>query len=157
VQLLQAGAVGLCLAQGLFGRPRLREEVVEPLRQGRLFRETAAAVVDSMFAPGSGGPMVELVREVALSTSSETFCAAIAAIVDYEGVPALRNVGVPTLLLAVEHDKVGLPDGMAKIRDFVPQAEFVCLPGAAHYAFAEQHARFNEHLLGFVHRVVRAR
>ena len=36
VQFLQAGVVGLRIPQVLLGRPRLGEEVVEPLRQGNV-------------------------------------------------------------------------------------------------------------------------
>jgi 3-oxoadipate enol-lactonase len=52
-------------------------ERIDPLKKGKSFRETAGAVVGSMFAPGSSGPMVELVREVALSTKTETFISSI--------------------------------------------------------------------------------
>ena len=126
-------------------------ERVEPLNNGKSFRETAAPVVESMFAPGSRGPMVDLVKDVALSTAKDTFCAAIVAIVNYEGTENLRKVKVPTLLLAGQHDKVGRPDGMQNIqKQFITHADFVSLPDAAHYSFAEQHELFNTHLLSFI-------
>lgn len=126
-------------------------ERIEPLRQGKSFRETAGAVVGAMFAPGSSGPLVELVREVALGTSTETFIAAIEAIVHYEGVETLRKVRVPTLLLAGQHDKVGRPDGMQAIQTaFIPHAEFHVLPHSAHYGFAEEPALFNQLVLDFI-------
>lgn len=127
-------------------------ERVEPLRHGKSFEETAGAVIDSMFAKGSSGPMVDLVRRIALGTKADTFCSAIEAIVAYEGTPNLRNVSVPTLLLAGAEDKVGRPEGMENIRNkYVPHADFVCIQGAGHYAFAEQHEVFNQHLLNFIH------
>ncbi|MEO8544313.1 MAG: alpha/beta hydrolase [Burkholderiaceae bacterium] len=130
-------------------------ERIEPLKQGKTFRETAGAVVASMFAPGSGGPLVELVREVALSTSTETFIASIEAIVRYEGVETLRKVKVPTLLLAGQYDKVGRPDGMENIKkSFIPHAQFHVLPHSGHYAFAEQPELFNQHLLTFIRQSV---
>lgn len=126
-------------------------ERVEPLRAGNTFRDTAGAVIDSMFAPTSRGPMVELVREVALATPADTFCAAITAITRYQGEPNLQNVKVPALLLAGEFDQVGRPQSMQQVQQqFMPHADFACLPGAAHYAFAEQHALFNEHVLRFI-------
>ncbi|MEO7242362.1 MAG: alpha/beta hydrolase [Variovorax sp.] len=127
-------------------------ERIEPLKQGKPFRDTAMPVILSMFAPGSKGPMVDLVREVAASTNNDTFCAAITAITQYEGVETLKRVKVPTLLMAGATDKVGRPDAMEAIKEFIPQAEFVCIPNAGHYAFAEQHEKFNEHLLGFLER-----
>ncbi len=127
-------------------------ERVEPLKQGKTFRDTAAAVIDSMFAPGSNGPKVDLVRSVALSTAADTFCSAIEAIVRYDGMPNIRNLTkVPLLLLAGQHDKVGRPEGMQAIKaEHVPQADYACLPHSGHYAFAEEHELFNQHLLQFI-------
>lgn len=125
-------------------------ERIEPMQQGKPFREAADAVVTSMFAPGSKGPMVDLVKTVALGMATETFVAAINAIVQYDGVDNLKRVKVPTLLLAGQYDKVGRPEGMEKIKNFIPHAEFHCIPDAGHYSFAEQPALFNQHLLGFI-------
>lgn len=135
-------------------RVNFLEERIKPLREGKSFRETAMPVILSMFAPGSQGPMVDLVREVAASTNADTFCAAIEAITKYDGLDTLRQVAIPTLLLAGAHDKVGRPDGMEAIKEFIPQAEFVCIPDAGHYAFAEQHEAFNNQLLKFIKSVV---
>lgn len=126
------------------------EERIAPLKRGRSFRETAMPVILSMFAPGSKGPLVDLVTEVAASTRSETFCAAIEAITRYEGEANLRKVRVPTLLIAGEADKVGRPDGMRELTALVADARFVCIPNAGHYAFAEQPQAFNDALLGFL-------
>ena len=132
-------------------------ERVEPLRAGNTFRDTAGAVIDSMFAPGSKGPMVDLVREVALSTSADTFCAAITAITLYNGEPNMKNLKVPTLLLAGQYDKVGRPEAMEGVKtQFIPHADFHCIPDAGHYAFAEQHELFNQHLLQFIRERVQA-
>ena len=132
-------------------------ERIEPLQGGRSFFDTARAVVDSMFAPASAGPRVELVKRVALGMRKETFIAAISAIVRYEGVPALRALQVPTLLVAGAHDKVGRPEGMRGLVNIIPNARFICVEGAGHYAFAEQQDIFTDHVLGFVREVERAR
>ena len=132
-------------------------ERIDPLKAGHSFHDTARAVVDSMFAPTSAGPRVDLVKRVALGMRKETFIAAISAIVHYEGVPALRALQVPTLLIAGAHDKVGRPEGMRTLVDIIPDARFVCVDGAGHYAFAEQQDAFTAHVLGFVREVERAR
>jgi 3-oxoadipate enol-lactonase len=126
-------------------------ERIEPLRAGNTFRDTAGAVIDSMFAPTSSGPMVDLVREVALSTQADTFCAAITAITLYRGESNMENVRVPALLLAGEHDKVGRPEAMLGVQQrYMRHADYACIPQAGHYAFAEQHTLFNDHLLRFI-------
>jgi len=128
-------------------------ERIAPLKQGKSFADTALPVILSMFAPTSQGPMVDLVKRVALSTPMDTFCAAIEAIVRYEGLDTLRKVSVPTLLMAGALDKVGRPEGMERIKEFIPQAQFVKIADAGHYAFAEQHDAFNQHLLKFLQTV----
>lgn len=129
------------------------EERIAPMRRGKSFRETATPVVLSMFAPGSQGPLVDLVKETALGMRTETFCAAIEAITRYDGEGNLRRVKVPTLLIAGEADKVGRPEGMKSLTGLIPNARFVCIPNAGHYAFAEQPEAFNAALLGFLDEV----
>lgn len=126
------------------------EERIAPLKRGIPFREAAKPVVDGMFSPGSSGPLVDLVKDVALGMRAETFCAAIEAITLYEGEDTLHNIAVPTLLIAGEDDKVGRPDGMRALAEVIPNAQFVSIPGAAHYAFAEQPEAFNAALLDFL-------
>lgn len=126
-------------------------ERIAPLKSGKTFAETAGAVIHSMFAPGSSGPLVECVRSVALNSPADTFCAAIEAITLYDGEPNLRGIRVPTLLLAGQHDKVGRPEGMENVkRNFIPHAHFHCLPNSGHYSFAEEPELFNQHLFDFI-------
>ncbi|MBL8376315.1 MAG: alpha/beta fold hydrolase [Burkholderiales bacterium] len=133
------------------------EERIGPIRRGQPFREAALPVIRSMFAPDSKGPLVDLVTEVAAGMRGETFCAAIEAITRYDGEDNLRRVKVPTLLVAGEADKVGRPEGMQSLTKLIPNARFVCIPNAGHYAFAEQPAAFNDALLGFLDEVMRGR
>lgn len=125
-------------------------ERIDPLKQGKSFRETAMPVILSMFAPGSKGPLVDRVIRYASGMRSETFCSAIEAIVRYDGIDTLKRVTVPTLLIAGEADKVGRPESMRGLTELIPHARFVCIPNAGHYAFAEQPQAFNQALIGFV-------
>lgn len=126
------------------------EERIAPLQRGQSFRDTTGAVIDAMFAPGSQGPRVDLVKRVALSTPPLTFIDAITAIVKHDGMPALSALRLPVLLLAGAHDKVGRPESMRALVDVVQSARFACIDGAGHYAFAEQQDSFVQHLLGFI-------
>ena len=129
------------------------EERIAPLKRGKSFRETAMPVILSMFAPGSNGEQVDRVTEVAASTRSETFIAAIEAITRYDGIDVLKQLKVPTLLIAGEADKVGRPDAMRELTELMHNARFVCIPNAGHYAFAEQPEAFNKALLEFVREI----
>ncbi|WP_382320511.1 alpha/beta fold hydrolase [Hydrogenophaga sp. UC242_50] len=126
------------------------EERIGPIRRGLPFKEAALPVIRGMLAPTSSGPLVDLVVDVASGMRAETFCAAIEAIVGYDGEDNLKAVSVPTLLIAGAQDKVGRPEGMQSLTALIPDSRFVCIDGAAHYAFAEQAPAFNAALLGFL-------
>lgn len=133
------------------------QERIGPIRRGLPFREAALPVIRSMLAPGASGPLVDLVVEVASGMQADTFCAAIEAITQYEGEDNLRAVRVPTLLIAGALDKVGRPEGMQSLTTLIPDARFVCIEGAGHYAFAERPDEFNAALLAFLAEICRAR
>lgn len=133
---------------------RFLRERLDPLASSKTLREAALPVIRSMFAPGSSGPLVDLVTEVAASTATETFKAAIRAITQWDGTETVRSLNLPLLAIAGEHDTVGRPDAMQRMFAQVPGSEFACLAGAAHYGFAEQPAAFKRLVLDFIARRV---
>lgn len=133
------------------------EERVAPLARGETLSAAAEPLLRTMLAPESSGPLVDLVMNVAMQTRSETFVAAINAIVDYEGQPTLqqiRQLALPVLAIAGEKDSVGRPEEMRKLAQDV-NGEFVSVPAAAHYAWSEQPEAFNTSLFDFLDRRVR--
>ena len=131
-------------------------ERIEPMKQGKTFEETAMPVILSMFSKDSAGPLVDKVIKVAASTKKDTFVEAIGAIVHYEGIDTLKNIKVPVLLIAGEDDKVGRPEIMKQNLEIIPNSEFVVIPKAGHYAFAEQHDAFNDAVVSFIRKRVAA-
>lgn len=125
-----------------------------PLDQGATLAESAMPLIKSMFGPGASGPMVDLVAEVAGSTKADTFRASILAIMAYDGRETLKQLRVPTLLIAGECDSVGRPEGMRAAAALVPQSEFAVIPGAGHYGWAENQPEFNRVLFDFIQRRV---
>lgn len=130
------------------------EERIAPLSQGKTLSAAAEPLLRSMLAPTSASKQVDLVLEVAMQTRTDTFVAAINAIVDYEGMPTLKRVAIPTLAIAGGLDSVGRPEQMQQLAEAVPGAEFVSVPNAAHYAWAEQPEIFNAALFDFLDRRV---
>lgn len=125
-----------------------------PLDQGATLAESAMPLIKSMFGPGASGPMVDLVAEVAGSTKADTFRASILAIMAYDGRETLKQLRVPTLLIAGECDSVGRPEGMRAAAALVPNGEFAVIPGAGHYGWAENQSEFNHVLFDFIQRRV---
>lgn len=129
-------------------------ERLDPLEHSATLREAAMPVLRSMVAPGNSGPMVDLVIDVAGSTRTPTFRAAIRSIVEWDGTPTVESLRLPTLAIAGEHDNVGRPEAMKAMYSRIPGSEFAVIKGAAHYAFAERHEEFNRLLLDFLERRV---
>lgn len=130
----------------------LRERL-EPLNNGVTLREAAARVIQSMLSPNSSGAAIDKVKRVTCETPDETFKAAITAITQFDGRAVLRDLAVPTLCIAGEYDPVGQPSIMETMAENIPNAEYVCITDAGHYAWAEQTAAFNNAVFNFLNRV----
>jgi 3-oxoadipate enol-lactonase len=129
-------------------------ERIAPLDAGVKLRDAAPALIQMMMGPDSSGDAVELVKKVTANTPDLTFRAAIKAIVEYDGRETLKGLRLPTLCIAGEHDPVGRPDMMSDIAANIPNSEFSCINGAAHYAWAEYPDVFNGVLFEFLSRVL---
>lgn len=128
-------------------------ERVAPLDKGLKLSEAASALVRSMMGPGAGGEDVETVVRVVAGTPTDTFRAAIRAIVEYDAEAALAALTVPTLVIAGSTDPIGRPADMEALAARLPDARYHCVEGAGHYAWAEKPAEFDTHLIGFVRSV----
>jgi 3-oxoadipate enol-lactonase len=112
-------------------------------------------VVDSMLAPTSKGPEVELVRYWAARTPPATVKAAVKAVQTYpeaDAVGAIKAVSVPTLLVAGEVDQVGHPAGMKRVSDMIDGCEFGVVSRSGHYPWAENPDEFNGYFFNFLER-----
>ncbi len=128
------------------------EKRLAPLTQNATLAAAATPLVKSMFAPGSGGPLADLIIEVAATTRTPTFRAAMYAIQAWDGAPVVQRVHVPTLCIAGRHDPVGKPEEMQKLAALIPGSEMQVIDNAGHYAWAEQPEAFNRVLLDFLRR-----
>lgn len=131
-------------------------ERVAPLDAGKTMREVAAPLVRSMMGAKASGPDVEQIVEATALTCDTTFRAAIRAIVDYDGGPALNALSVPALVIAGEVDPIGRPENLARLAQGLPDATYHCIAGTGHYAWAEEPAAFDAALLPFLTRVAGA-
>lgn len=129
-------------------------ERLAPLDAGLRLKDAAPTLIAKMMGPASSGESVELVKRVTADTPDSTFRKAIEAIVKYDGRSVIREINVPTLCIAGEHDPVGRPDMMAALSDSISGAEFCLVEGAAHYAWAEYPEIFNAELMAFLTRVI---
>ena len=130
------------------------DERVTPIAQGKTIGEYAPGLLASMMGPSASGPLVDHVIDVVTEMPSEVFLSSMDAIIAYDGMQALRELTVPTLLLAGEFDTACPPTDMALMAAEVPDSEIHVLPGVGHYPFAESPDAYHEMLLDFLARRV---
>jgi proline iminopeptidase len=68
---------------------------------------------------------------------------------DYDLIPALRALRIPTLVLRGENDFIPA-EGMRRIADAIPGSRFVEIAGAGHFTFVEQPERVCSLIAEFV-------
>ncbi len=148
----------LSATSAAFGKPdgewqrKFVADRTAPLDAGRTVAEHARLFLPRMMAAGASGPAVDLVVDTVAQMSPDTFRAAIVAITQYEGRAVLPKITVPVLAIAGELDQTAPADVMAKMAGKINGAEFVSMPGVAHFGWAEQPDVFNAHLLDFLGR-----
>ncbi len=126
-------------------------ERVKPIIEGGLsVAEYAVGLLRTMMAPGASGTLVDRVIEVVTAMKTESFVASMRAITEYNSVPSLQSLRLPTLMLAGEHDPACTPAGMQRMRDLVPGAAYFEVAGAGHYAFAEKPDEYHDVTLDFI-------
>jgi pimeloyl-ACP methyl ester carboxylesterase len=139
-------------------KDRYLAERVKPITEdGMSVAEYADGLLTTMMAPGAAGPLVDRVREVVREMKTESFVASMKAITEYESVPSLRAVRVPTLLVAGRHDTATPPAGMRRIQELIPGSRFHEVADAGHYSFAEAADEFERVVTDFVGSIAHAR
>ncbi|VVE04016.1 Arylesterase [Pandoraea capi] len=153
-----AGLV-LCGTSPAFGKPDgdFQREFVRqrtaPLDAGKTLREMAQAIV-----PGMLGEPDDVTREQAQALAvdamgaltPDAYRAALQALVGFEQRAALTRLSVPVLLIAGEHDNNAPPKVMARMAEAIPDARYVCLPGAGHLMNLTHPAAFDAEVQAFL-------
>ncbi len=116
---------------------------VAPLDAGKTIPEYAPLMLRAMMAPGASGPAVDLLIGTVSQMREETFRAAVAAIVGFEGRDLLPTLDIPVLCIAGELDTTAPALVMQKMADKIANAEFVSLTGLGHFGWAEDPSHFN--------------
>ncbi len=149
--VLSATSASFGKADGEWQQGFVRERVA-PLDAGKTIPEYAPVMLRSMMSADAHGPAVDLVIETVSQMREETFRAAVAAIVGFEGRDLLPTLDVPVLCIAGELDATAPASVMQKMASKIAGAEFVSLTGLGHFGWAESPERFNASVLDFLSR-----
>ena len=63
---------------------------------------------------------------------------------------AVRNIRIPVLIISGSRSEVVSDEGVSHLRQLIPQAQWVQVPGAAHMVAGDQNDAFNSAISGFV-------
>ncbi len=152
-----AGLVLLCTSAA-FGPPggswqaQFVAERLAPLEAGIGMAGMAERLVPGLVAPQAGTDPRRIATEVMSRVPEATYRQALVAIAAFDRREALARIGVPTLVVAAEHDRTAPPEVMRRMADRIPGAEYTCLVDAGHIANVEQPLAFHAVLLDFLTR-----
>ncbi|EON10961.1 alpha/beta fold hydrolase [Pandoraea sp. SD6-2] len=152
-------ALVLCGTSPAFGKPDgdFQREFVRqrtaPLDAGKTLREMAEAIVPGMLGEPDAAARARahaLAVDAMGALTPDAYRAALQALVGFEQRAALARLTVPVLLIAGEHDTNAPPKVMARMAESIPQARYVCLPGAGHLMNLTHPAAFDAEVRAFL-------
>jgi 3-oxoadipate enol-lactonase len=114
-----------------------RAASLEPLADGTMERWFTDA-----FKPRRPGRWKEI-RSTVANTTPAGYLGCAAAILDFDFVPKLPTVKVPTLVVCGDDDQGTPPAGNKKIAELIPGGRYVGIPDARHFPNVEHPDVFN--------------
>ncbi len=127
-------------------------ERLAPLDAGLGMAGMAERLVPGLVSPQAPAAALQTARAIMSRVPEATYRTALPAIAGFDRREALAAIGVPTLMLAAEHDRTAPADVMQRMAARVPGAEYVCLPAAGHIANVEAPDAFNHAVVAFLRR-----
>jgi len=121
-----------------------------PLDAGLDMASLARQLVPTMMAPLADRQALDAACTVMAGVPQTAYRAALQAIVSFNRLDALAQIGVPTLCLAGEQDRNAAPHMMQRMAERIAQGHYQCLPGVGHLANMEQPSAFNCAVLQFL-------
>ena len=146
----------LCATSPAFGRAdgdwqrKFLQARFAPLDAGLGMAGLAAQLVPAMVGPDASAATVEAARSMMAGVPEASYRAALAAIAGFDRLAQLPHIAVPTLCVAGEHDRNAAPAVVHQMAQRIPDAGYLCLPGAGHLVNLERPREFNAAALSFV-------
>jgi len=117
----------------------------------------ATEFLKAVFAPAtfeSNPSAVETIRSTIEANSPIGICGTLLALAARtDTTPSLKNIRVPTLILAGGHDTLTPPSASAAMHEKISGSEYHIVPDAAHMSNIENPDFFNEKLFSFLNRI----
>lgn len=146
----------LCGTSPSFGKPdgdwqqQFIEQRTAPLDAGKSMADLAELLVPQMVGPGSLPEGVRLATHCMAQVPPSTYRRALEALVTFDRRANLAQIGVPTLLVAGEHDRNAPPAVMKKMAQTIPISTYIEMRGIGHLQNLEAPDDFDGLLLNFL-------
>jgi pimeloyl-ACP methyl ester carboxylesterase len=140
-------------SEGEFQREFVRQRTA-PLDEGKSMADIAAALMPGMRGSRAAPGSLDLAERIMGGVPAQTYRRAVQMLTTFDRRAQLPSIGVPTLLVAGEDDRVAPAAVMERMAQKIPGAEYVCLDGCGHLGPIEQPAEFNRVLGDFLARRV---
>ncbi|MCW5670057.1 MAG: alpha/beta fold hydrolase [Hydrogenophaga sp.] len=121
-----------------------------PLDAGQSMAEVAQRLVPQMVGPGSLPEGLRLAEHCMAGVPAATYRRALDCLVTFDRQAALGAIGVPTLLIGGEFDRVAAPAVMKQMAQAIPDARYAELKGIGHLMNLEAPDDFDALLLDFL-------
>ena len=127
-------------------------ERLAPLDAGKGMAALAPGLAFGMASPNAPHDAVARASVLMASVPEATYRRALQAIMGFDRRESLREIRVPVLCLAGEHDRNAPPVVIEQMARAIPAAEYERLAGVGHLANMEAPALFNRALVSFLRR-----
>jgi 3-oxoadipate enol-lactonase len=121
-----------------------------PLDRGETMVSLAPGLVKDLVGEDPDASGLALARDCMASVPEASYRASMLALLGFDQRQTLKNIKVPTLVLAGSKDKNAPASMMAKMASFIPSAHYVEFEGVGHLANLERPAAFNAALDQFL-------
>jgi pimeloyl-ACP methyl ester carboxylesterase len=126
------------------------EARVAPLNQGQSMAQVAASLMPKMRGAKSDPAGLAHAQAIMASIPPETYRKAVQLLTTFDRKDNLKNIRVPTLLVAGSDDRTAPPPVMERMHKAIPDSQYVVLAGCGHLGPMDQPERFNAVLQKFL-------
>lgn len=129
---------------------RFIQQRTAPLDAGLTMGALADTLVPQMVGPGALPEGLRLALRCMADVPPSTYRRAQQALVQFDRTAALREIGIPTLLLSGRFDRNAAPHAMQAMAEQIPNAWHTTLEGVGHLMNLEDPDAFDGALLAFL-------
>jgi 3-oxoadipate enol-lactonase len=146
----------LCGTSPSFGKPdgdwqrSFIAERTAPLDAGQSMAELATVLIPGMAGPAALPEGLRLATHCMSQVHPSTYRRALEALVTFDRRANLPNIGVPTLVIAGEHDRNAPPAMAKKMAAAIPRSTYIEMEGIGHLQNLEAPDDFDGFLLNFL-------